>query len=90
MLAVTKQIADHGLDLVPVIDRFGKVVIDPKTDEPLMQMRDADLALKANELLGRTRSCGATTSSQRGSRSTSLICPARVTSMKQARRMKAS
>lgn len=55
VLAVTKQIADHGLDLVPVIDRFGKVVIDPKTDEPLMRMRDADLALKANELLGKNQ-----------------------------------
>lgn len=54
-LAVAKQLADHGLDEVPILDRSGNPLIDPRTNEPFTQMRDPLLALKATELLGKNQ-----------------------------------
>lgn len=55
ILAQAKRLADHGLDVIPVLNRHGDPVIDPITNKPVERMRDAKLALQATELLGKNR-----------------------------------
>lgn len=55
ILIQAQRLAEHGLDVIPVLNRNGEPVIDPTTNKPVERMRDPSLALKATELLGKNK-----------------------------------
>lgn len=55
VLSRVNLLAEYGLDEIPLRDKHGEVVTDPATGEPVRMMRNPELALKANELLGKNQ-----------------------------------